>query len=294
MGLSPSGMRCKLSSLLLLFGLTGLLPRATRGCSYADVGCHKDSAARLLKYHLSGCPTDGAWNGEPAPGQGTAPRCEPAKVSKEYCAEQCDRWRPWGGGQGAFYVGLESGVGVPNARPGYAECACDLAILGGGAPIPATECPAKCPGAAPGSTERCGGAPGSWSINIYRVDCTGSVWGTAFVLTVVIASALYVGGGVAYNYKTNRAVVHPHHEQWRALQGLVRDGVVFSYEQLRGKQHIQRRRKPRESFTTLPGTPSPRPRKKSNAVQANVTSIDSSKEQPLLREESDEDEEIVE
>ena len=41
-------------------------------------------------------------------------------VSVEYCAEQCAAWNPWAGGS-EFYVGLESGVGVPDARPDYAE-----------------------------------------------------------------------------------------------------------------------------------------------------------------------------
>ena len=41
-------------------------------------------------------------------------------VSVEYCAEQCAAWNPWAGGA-EFYVGLESGVGVPDARPDYAE-----------------------------------------------------------------------------------------------------------------------------------------------------------------------------
>ena len=41
-------------------------------------------------------------------------------VGVEYCAEQCAAWNPWAGGS-EFYVGLESGVGVPDARPDYAE-----------------------------------------------------------------------------------------------------------------------------------------------------------------------------
>ena len=93
---------------------------ARAGCSATALGCHKDSETRLLRYHLEGCPTADAWGDtRPSPGQATAPACVAAKVSLEYCAEACDRWRPWKTG-GDFYVGLESGVGVPNAKPNCA------------------------------------------------------------------------------------------------------------------------------------------------------------------------------
>ena len=140
-----------------------LLPGVARaGCSATPLGCHKDASTRLLRYHLKGCPADANWGDtRPAPGQATAPACAAAKVSLEYCTAACDAWRPWGAG-GAFFVGLESGVGVPDARPDYAECVCDGAFAAP-PPLPASACPATCPGAAPGSEERCGGAPGTRS-----------------------------------------------------------------------------------------------------------------------------------
>lgn len=213
--------------LLLLLAPSG---GAARSCSYESLGCHKDDANRLLKFHLGGCPTDDAWADVSAPpAQATAPKCEPAKVALEYCAKACDKWRPWGT-SAPFFVGLESGIDVPNARPGYAECACDVQFSAS-PPLDASACPAKCPGAAPGTADRCGGAPGTWSINIYRVECT-SDWGGALLLTLLVCVIVYIGGGVGYNIKAKGVTpglsALPHRELWINVAGLVVDGVVFT------------------------------------------------------------------
>ena len=72
---------------------------------------------------------------------------------------------------------------------------CDVSLRGPAAslgPSPAgTTCPAKCPGAEPGSAERCGNAPGTWAINIYKVDC-GSGWGLVFLILLGVGSVGYV------------------------------------------------------------------------------------------------------
>ena len=57
-------------------------------------------------------------------------------------------------------------------------------------------------------------------------------WGWPFVLALVVALALYGGGGVAYNVQVKGAAVGvgalPHTEQWLSLGGLVADGVAFA------------------------------------------------------------------
>ena len=135
---------------------------------------------RLLRYHLSGCPADQYWS-PPPPGTPPGPACAPASVNKEYCADTCNKWRPWPGGASSFYVAVGSGVGVPNAVPHYGECACDDALQFGGLPalpaaLPDTACPAKCLGNPTDSPDRCGGAPGDFTINVYHVDCSGWGW----------------------------------------------------------------------------------------------------------------------
>lgn len=172
-----------------------------------------------------------------------APKCEPKLVSIEYCAEQCARWNPWAGSMD-FFVGLESGIGVDGAKPDYAECLCDDLAHGpeapqimGGQPAPsAMSCPAKCPGAEPGGTDRCGGAPGTWALNIYRVSC-GSAWGLSFLIVLAVISVGYVGGGIGWSVKVSGAApglqAHPHIAQWGQLQGLVQDGVLWTTTKLK-------------------------------------------------------------
>lgn len=101
---------------LLLLAL--LLAGRGDGCSFTYVGCHRDGGGtgtampctdcsndkRLLRFHLSGCPIDQYWSAPPA-GTPPAPTCAPAEMNKEYCAEMCASWRPWGT-ETAFYVGL--------------------------------------------------------------------------------------------------------------------------------------------------------------------------------------------
>ena len=63
-----------------------------------------------------------------------------------------------------------------------------------------------------------------------------SAWGWTFIVLLAVSSALYIGLGMAYNVKvhgmkpTIQALPHP--EQWRALLGLVADGVGYSSYQL--------------------------------------------------------------
>ena len=70
-----------------------------------------------------------------------------------------------------------------------------------------------------------------------------SNWGSRFLVAFGLVSALYVGGGLAHGGRSGRAPqrhglssAHPHAEQWRSLQGLVRDGVVFARARAQGHQ----------------------------------------------------------
>jgi hypothetical protein len=61
------------------------------------------------------------------------------------------------------------------------------------------------------------------------VYCTGSgLWGASFALVVLLGGAVYVAGGVALGRARQPSsaalAAHPHHGQWVALAGLVRDG----------------------------------------------------------------------
>lgn len=143
-----------------------------------------------------------------------------------------------------FLVGLESGIGVEGARPDYAECLCDDVAHGPEAPQisagkPAASeihCPAKCPGAEPGGADQCGGAPGTWALSVYRVNC-GVVWGFAFLITFMVGCFLYMSGGIYWNVKLHgvrpELRAHPHFAQWAQIAGLVQDGVQYSRAQLK-------------------------------------------------------------
>ena len=89
-------------------------------CSFEPIGCYKDQGApRTLRYHLDGCPTSQAWGSSEPPMATPAPKCDPTKVSIEYCASECAKWNPWAGSSTEFLVGLESGIGVQGARHGH-------------------------------------------------------------------------------------------------------------------------------------------------------------------------------
>ena len=220
-------------------------PMSRSSCSFEPIGCYKDQAApRTLRYHLDGCPTSQAW-GSPEPPMGSpAPRCDPKRVSIEYCASECAKWNPWLGSSTEFLVGLESGIGVEGARPDYAECLCDdvahgpeaSQILAEKPSATGIKCPAKCPGAEPGAKDQCGGAPGSWALNIYRVNC-GTAWGLTFLITLSVGCMLYVAGGVVWSVKLHGArpelQSHPHFAQFGQVAGLVHDGIQFSRAQVK-------------------------------------------------------------
>lgn len=58
-----------------------------------------------------------------------------------------------------------------------------------------------------------------------------SNWGLAFIIALLVGSALYVGGGLVYNIKTQGMSpgpqAMPHRERWVELGGLVVDGALF-------------------------------------------------------------------
>ena len=88
--------------------------------------------------------------------------------------------------------------------------------------------------------ETCGGG---WHNTVMRIEC-GSNWGWSVIITLMVCSALYLGGGVAYAHKTQGVPIGPealpHREFWSAVLGLVRDGATFSHAKLR-EAHEQHR-----------------------------------------------------
>ena len=62
----------------------------------------------------------------------------------------------------------------------------------------------------------------------------GLSWGSLFCILLSVAIVVYLGGGIAYNYKYNELTgveAVPQIEYWQQLPGLVKDGCKFSYEQ---------------------------------------------------------------
>ena len=59
-----------------------------------------------------------------------------------------------------------------------------------------------------------------------------SNWGLAFLITLLVSTVLYVGGGVGFAHKTQGSGLairsHPHFALWTQLQGLVTDGVIYA------------------------------------------------------------------
>ena len=59
-----------------------------------------------------------------------------------------------------------------------------------------------------------------------------SNWGLGFIIALLVATTVYVGGGLAYNVKTQGMPpgfqAMPHKEVWVELAGLVVDGGVFA------------------------------------------------------------------
>lgn len=62
-------------------------------------------------------------------------------------------------------------------------------------------------------------------------DATSN-WGIAFLISLSVCTALYVGGGIGFANKTRGSVLaissHPHFGHWAQLRGLVTDGAVFA------------------------------------------------------------------
>ena len=57
----------------------------------------------------------------------------------------------------------------------------------------------------------------------------GGLWGTPFLIILLVVVVLYVAGGFAYNSKFNGAAAPPNAEFWGSIPGLVKDGCVFTY-----------------------------------------------------------------
>ncbi len=66
-----------------------------------------------------------------------------------------------------------------------------------------------------------------------------SNWGLAFIIALLVVSAVYVGGGLGYNIKTQGMPLGPqalpHRERWVELGGLVVDGAGFVKAVVRAK-----------------------------------------------------------
>ena len=140
---------------------------------------------------------------------------------------------------GASLSGRESGVGVPAtggmpaSKPDYGECSCDSTLQYAlPEPLAPTACPARCPGNTEGSGDRCGGGPGTYTMNLYHVDC--SAWGSTFVVALMLGIGVYVGVGIGMERRVSGSAgkpllqQHPHYGRWVAAWAIVLDGVAFS------------------------------------------------------------------
>jgi hypothetical protein len=59
-------------------------------------------------------------------------------------------------------------------------------------------------------------------------------WGAQWLLLTTFAAVGYAAGGAAWARRTGNPHWHPHHDQWKELESLVLDGIVFSQQAQRG------------------------------------------------------------
>ena len=211
------------------------------GCSAEVLGCFSDAGyalgLRSLPYNVPGCypgtgqPTPPTCKGSEAL---QPPACSQAEMSNAYCAQRCVEWAPRipGAGSGEVYAATQNGF----------ACFCGTAAEGAGASasanhLPFTDCDVGCgpqpsAGGTPrpvGSGERCGGNSKNL---VMRIDC--SSWGRDFLLLLLLGGGGYVLGGVALGARAGGGgrgwalQSHPHWPRWKALDGLVRDGVAVA------------------------------------------------------------------
>lgn len=125
-----------------------------------------------------------------------------------------------------------------------------------------------CPGsviniAADGSLSLATAQPsGCWNV---RLDGVGyKPFGWSFVITVGIAAALYLVGGVAFRVKTQGAAPslrsHPHVGKWVALRALCEDGLAFARQGGKGPSRkayapVAGKREPPASSAERPDRP---------------------------------------
>ena len=79
---------------------------------------------------------------------------------------------------------------------------------------------------------------------MYSISATYcSTWGLPFVVVMMLGSAIYVGGFVAYAHGANGTPLGvealPHCDHWLALHSLVVDGVAFTRARLAGYETVE-------------------------------------------------------
>jgi hypothetical protein len=189
--------------------------KAPPGTCFAD-----DTGDRMLPEGIEGCC--GALATGKVPAKLKPPlTCENTKMTPEMCAAAClDAFEDKGG---------VVAIGVEYATECYCTNTWPVEKAGVAQKVPAvapsSSCGMPCSGDA---SSKCGGTN---FIEVWKVDC-GSDWGWAFLLTVLICTTLYVGGGTVYSVKIQGTPpgleALPHREFWAAARGLVVDGARYT------------------------------------------------------------------
>ena len=236
------------------------------GCTVTNIGCWaegmKDPHARTvpdpgdsskkiplmlrsIPYGTSCDVCDGALNqcdtppnaaGGHWPGVAPSPKCEPDKMSIEYCTTICMHWfgREAPGAplkHDVVYAGAQFGLQcfcMPAQFPATGVDVAQSTNTKGNCDVPCKADPSK----------TCGGG---WHNTVIKIDCS-TAWGWSFVLGFALLAGLYTGGGVAINRgRVGTAGVGQHWTQllpnrrvWVELRSLVQDGVSFTRARLQG------------------------------------------------------------
>ena len=197
-------------------------PPAAGGAEKAPPGtCFADPTdKRTLPEGVDGCC--GALAAGKAPAKLTPPlKCDETKMTPELCAAAClDAFADKGG---------VAAIGVEWARECYCSPTWPVEKAGKPEPAPAVAASSNCADACAGDPLRkCGGTN---FVEVWRVEC-GSDWGWGVLLSLLICTTLYVGGGAAYAIKAKGVApgleALPHREFWTEASGLVIDGARFT------------------------------------------------------------------
>jgi hypothetical protein len=111
------------------------------------------------------------------------------------------------------------------------------------------------------------------------VECSGSSWGWALILTLFVGGIIYVTGGVWYMHKVHGKAIGvealPHREYWTAGYGLVQDGVMYTYHRVQQARGVANTDGKYEAVPEVtPSSQSPTPKKKALKVKTVAAHVE--------------------